>query len=139
MAEKKKWPVAPKPGTTLPDGSPFRLEDVQAAMRTLAAANTRSEARLLVIKGSNAVGALAEFYASALQDLLAEGEANETALLEKLRAAETALVGGGGPGLIRPGPDHQRHRAALCKLLQDEPDRLTADERAALRFILGEP
>jgi hypothetical protein len=127
-----------KAGTKAEQAPAAELPGLADLQRLLAAGRParRSEH---AVKGSNALVATVTFFAAALQEELAAGEAREAGLTERLAAAERALVAG-GPGLVRPGPAHQRHRDALEKLLlrgpQEAPE-VGHEAAEALRFVLG--
>lgn len=135
MATKER---GKKAGTTKAAPAAAELPGLADLQRLLAAGRParRSE---LAVKGSNALVSVVTFFAAALQEELAAGEAREAALTERLAAAERALVAG-GPGIVRPGPAHQRHRDALEELLLRGPQEAPEVGHAAaeaLRFVLG--
>ncbi len=106
------------------------IDRILAGLMSSAAELEERSSKALIIKGSNAIVAVGDFYGIALKELLVESAKREQALLERLRSAESALVGGVKQSELAPANRH-----ALQELLNHAG--LKQEERAALRSVLG--
>ena len=83
----------PKPTTpATPDAGGFDLEALRAFASKLGASQAGAETAPRAVRASNAIGAVVEFYAGALGDVIGAATAREESLVERLRLAEQAVV-----------------------------------------------